>query len=140
RCGHSSEERRGLPPWLESTTGVIPVARRELTPTPCTRRRRTAPPSAGQRYRRRTSPRPGRRRRATRRPRPESWGRTPARGQQVEHLGGDLRRVAISFVLPVAVNLRVRASRRVAIVPAPPADRLVGLAEKPVRPVVGRRG
>src|SRR5438270_12123565 len=69
-----------------------------------------------------------------------SGGRTPVGSKQIVDFGGDLGWVAVPFVFPVTVDFPIRAGQRVSILPAPQKNRLVGLVDELVRPVMGRHG
>src|SRR5262249_23738844 len=64
----------------------------------------------------------------------------PAPGGQAEDVRTDLRRVAVPFGLPVAVDLPARAGQGVPVLGAPAVDRVVGLVQAVVGAEVGRGG
>src|SRR5262245_8798200 len=71
---------------------------------------------------------------------PGRGGRTSVRHEQVEDVGADLARVTVPFVFPVAVKLPAGTRQRITVVLAPAVDRLMGLAEEAIGPVMGRGG
>src|SRR5262245_47424898 len=62
--------------------------------------------------------------------------RIPVPNEQVEDVGGDLRRIVVPFIFPMTIHLPIGTCQRVPVLPAPPSYRLMRLAELAVRPVV----